>query len=62
MSKGKKININYVNILLILKTMKKIKKNENKYGGAQGERENKPGKIVLTKIKSQGTHKNRYVN
>lgn len=26
MSKGKKININYVNILLILKTMKNIKK------------------------------------
>lgn len=26
MSKGKKINVKYVNILLILKTMKKIKK------------------------------------
>lgn len=44
MSKGKKINIKYVNILLILKTMKKIKNNANKYVGAWGERENKPEK------------------
>lgn len=62
MSKGKKINIKYVNILLILKTMKKIKNNANKYVGACGERENEPEKMVLTKIKSQGAHKNRYVN
>lgn len=44
MSKGKKINIKYVNILLILKTMKKIKRNVNKYVGAGGKRENKPEK------------------
>lgn len=44
MSEGKKINIKYVNILLIFENNEKDKNNANKYVGAWGERENKPEK------------------